>query len=147
MFDFFWKSSIAKRLQRLHVLTACPCQRMPQSCFHILGYFPGSEKCESPGSSCTPNKEKTIANSRLGYYCIRILLALDLTPELVSQEANGALVDALKEPVSKLQPKKIERASKPAGLLWLWCNSLALCNESVNSNRFVAAKLEEAQVM
>ena len=37
---------------------------------------------------------------------------------------------------------QIERASKPAGLLYQWCAALLLCDGSIKGHRAVAAKLE-----
>jgi hypothetical protein len=85
---------------------------------------------------------------------IRKLLAVDLrprllaiTPDLVATKENEPLVLALQTPMSKLHAAEIERASKPAGLLWVWCNALVLCDESIKTNRVVTAELKQQQVV
>ena len=85
---------------------------------------------------------------------IRKLLAVDLRPrllgitsELVSTSGNAPLVEALKHgPMPKLTAANITRASKPAGLLWVWCNALVLCDDSIKHNRVVAAQLQQEEV-
>ena len=58
---------------------------------------------------------------------------------------NEPIVAALWEPMGKIKATAVEKASKPAGLLFRWCHALLECDESIKHHRIVLKKLEGAE--
>jgi len=110
-------------------------------------------KVNNKSNKSSPNKQqKKDGLPHADWPAIRKLLAVDLrprllaiTPEVVSEPNNEEVVSKLKVKMSYLETKSIEKASKPSGLLWLWCSALVVCDESIKILREVSKQIKEQE--
>lgn len=63
----------------------------------------------------------------------------------MARPVNEPIVHALWEPMGKIKAKDVEKASKPAGLLFRWCHALLECDENIKNHRVVLRKLQAAE--
>jgi hypothetical protein len=105
------------------------------------------EKSPPKGTGSTDVASAKLAQVRT-WAEIRKQMAVDLHPHIaaiqvnyIAQDRNESAVRAIKVKIDSLDPTSVSRASKPTGVLYMWCKALVECAISIRAKRPVQEEI------